>query len=146
MFSFTRLTSATRVSFSCRYLGLSFKLYRQLREQGVQLRAENEQLSQARDVSQVGSSRAHPSPGNDPPVAGAGTRVTERLIVLPRECRCPVFNGPTGISIVQWKEELQVCKHFGTLVPTSLQPLCSLALEVPATQSVMPVLQGQCPQ
>lgn len=56
-----------------------------------------------------------------------------------------VFNGPTDISIVQWKEELQVCVHFGTLVPTSLQPLCSLALEGPAPQSVMPLLQGHSP-
>lgn len=85
---------------------------RQLREQVAQLRVENEQLSQARDALQVGSSRAGPTShasGSDPPVAGAGPHVTERLIVLPRDRRCPMFNGRTGISIVEWKEELQVC-------------------------------------
>lgn len=64
----------------------------QLREQVAQLRAENEQLSQARDVSQAGPSRADPisiAAGGDPPVAGTGPLVTERLIVLPRAVGAP---------------------------------------------------------
>lgn len=79
---------------------------------GEQMTADNEQLSRARDVSQAISSRVDPifiTSGDNPPVAGTGPMVTEWLIVIPRDCRCPMFNGRTGIGIVKWKEELQVC-------------------------------------
>ena len=79
----------------------------QLRELVAQLRTDNEQLSRARDVSQAGPSRADPAPVA--PAAGASSRVTERLVVIPRDRRCPMFNGRTGVGLAEWKEELQVC-------------------------------------
>lgn len=86
----------------------------QLRELVAQLKADNEQLSRARDASQASSSRADPAPitsGDNPSAAAAGASaaVTERLIVIPRDRRCPMFNGRTGAGVSEWKEELQAC-------------------------------------
>ena len=42
------------------------------------------------------------------PSARAAT-VTERLVVVPRDCKYPVFNGKTGIGIAEWMEEIRAC-------------------------------------
>lgn len=82
----------------------------QLRELVAQLKADNERLTQARDASQAGPSRADTAPttsGDNP--SGTGATVTERLLVIPRDRRCPMFNGRTGIGLVEWTEELEAC-------------------------------------
>lgn len=84
----------------------------QLRELVAQLKADNEQLSRVRDASQAGSSRADPASvtsGANPPAVSTSATVTERLVVMPRDRRCTMFNGRTGIGIVEWKEEVQAC-------------------------------------
>lgn len=42
-----------------------------------------------------------PSPADAP--------VTERLVYVPRDRKCPMFRGRTGLSITEWVEEVQVC-------------------------------------
>lgn len=82
----------------------------QLRELVAQLKADNERLSRARDACQVGPSRADTASttsGGNPSGTGAGTMVTERLLVIPRDRRCPMFNGRTGIGLVEWTEEME---------------------------------------
>lgn len=78
----------------------------------VLLKADNEWLCQERDASQTGRSVAAPASsalaGNALP-ADASATVTERLVVVPRDCRCPMFNGKMGISIAEWPEEVQTC-------------------------------------
>ena len=40
---------------------------------------------------------------------GPQPNIVERLLVVPRDRRCPRFNGRTGISIADWIEEVQTC-------------------------------------
>lgn len=35
--------------------------------------------------------------------------VTERFVVIPRDRKCPLFNGKTVMGIVDWTEEVQTC-------------------------------------
>lgn len=45
------------------------------------------------------------------PPTGAAAAVPEQLVVIPRDRRCPMFNGRTGISIAEWVEEVRACMH-----------------------------------
>ncbi|XP_060780518.1 uncharacterized protein LOC132888512 [Neoarius graeffei] len=75
----------------------------QLRDRIAQLTAENERLSQwpATDSGQPQKAAAEPTPI---PQVGA-----ERVVVIPRDRKCPKFNGRTGLKIVEWIEEVQAC-------------------------------------
>lgn len=83
----------------------------QLKELVSQLRADNERLRQEQAAPTGGpggaSSSAFSSP--TPSAGGAAAAVTERLVVIPRDRKCPVFNGRTGIGITDWVEEVQAC-------------------------------------
>lgn len=82
----------------------------QLKELVLQLRADNERLRQERAASPGRHGGAGLSASSGPaPSAGAAAAVTERLVVIPRDRKCPVFNGRTGIGITDWMEEVQVC-------------------------------------
>lgn len=84
----------------------------QLRDLVMQLKADNEQLRQEREASQAGPSAATPvssAPVSMATSADASALVTERLVVVPRDRRCPTFNGKTGISVTEWAEEVQAC-------------------------------------
>lgn len=76
----------------------------ELRELIVQLKADNERLRQG----QAGPSFL-PSTSSAPPVAPSTSSpsVAERLIFVPRDRRCPVFRGRTGIGLSEWVEEVQ---------------------------------------
>lgn len=84
----------------------------QLRDLVLQLRADNERLLQEGAASQAGPSVAASAssvPASNVLPAGASAIVTEKLVVVPRDRRCPMFNGKTGrhISIAEWTEQLQ---------------------------------------
>ncbi|KAI3361630.1 hypothetical protein L3Q82_001997 [Scortum barcoo] len=83
----------------------------QLRELMLQLKADNERLRQEQAALLEGSGGASssPAPVSNAPSAGAAAVVTERLVVIPRDRKCPMFNGKTGIGIAEWIEELQAC-------------------------------------
>lgn len=89
----------------------------QLMELVSQLKADNERLRQERAASPGGSGGAASSaPPSQAPHAGMAAAVTERLVVVPRDRRCPMFNGRTGIGIAEWVEEVQACvraRHLG---------------------------------
>lgn len=93
----------------------------ELRELIAQLRAENEKLRQEHAVVRLsgatsadassGSSDA-PSIANDVAVPQSGNDVaplTERLVFVPRDRKCPQFSGRSGINIEEWVEEAQAC-------------------------------------
>ena len=79
----------------------------QLKELVLQLKADNERLRQERAAPLGGHGVAASSapPGSAPFVGVAA--VTERLVVIPRDRKCP--NGRTGIGIADWVEEVQAC-------------------------------------
>lgn len=81
----------------------------ELRELVAQLKADNERLRQ----EGASTSRDTPTSVVETPVvsspASAGAPLAERLVFIPRDRRCPKFNGRTGISINEWVEEVQAC-------------------------------------
>ncbi|XP_059206995.1 uncharacterized protein LOC131986181 [Centropristis striata] len=70
----------------------------------AQLTADNERLRQG----QAGPS-VLPSTSSAPPVIPptSGPSVAERLIFVPRDRKCPVFRGRTGVGLSEWVEEVQ---------------------------------------
>jgi len=68
----------------------------------LQLKVDNERL-----LGGHGGAASSAPPGSAPFVGVAA--VTERLVVIPRDRKCPVFNGSTGIGIADWVEEVQAC-------------------------------------
>ncbi|KAI7812488.1 hypothetical protein IRJ41_002685 [Triplophysa rosa] len=86
----------------------------ELRELMLQLRAENEKLRQEwATVDQVeieaGPSYTSATSANVPSSATVGDSTTERFVFVPRDRKCPKFNGRTGIGINEWVEEAQAC-------------------------------------
>lgn len=75
-----------------------------LRDQVAQLTAENERLRSERAAS-GSSTGARSSAGPAAPT----TSVTDRLLYIPRDRKCPMFRGHTGISLSEWLEEVEAC-------------------------------------
>ncbi|XP_039525224.1 uncharacterized protein LOC120477621 [Pimephales promelas] len=93
----------------------------ELRELVAQLRADNAKLRQDQALagpSDLGHGSNVPSPSIAPLQAiDVGTIPTERYVFIPRDRRCPKFNGRSGIGINEWVEEAQACmrsRHFST--------------------------------
>lgn len=77
-----------------------------LRRQIQLLRAENEQLQQQANTTadaQAHSSRSNASVSNP----AVGSSVTERIVLLPRERRCSIFNGELDEDIFEWIEDVK---------------------------------------
>lgn len=73
-----------------------------LRDRIAQLTADNERLQQpATDSGQSQEPATTAAP--------AATTAAERVVVIPRDRKCPKFNGRTGLQIVEWIEEVQAC-------------------------------------
>ncbi|KAL4004410.1 P2Y purinoceptor 4 [Sarotherodon galilaeus] len=84
----------------------------QLRDLVAQLKADNEQLRRDRGAvleSGGGAASASFAPVGCIPNVGSQAAVTERFVVVPRDRKCPMFNGRTGINISEWVEEVQAC-------------------------------------
>lgn len=85
----------------------------ELRELVAQLKADNEKLRQERVSAPLLPNNALPSVAEAPATVSqpmsAGATSAERFVFVPRDRRCPKFNGRTGISIDEWVEEVQAC-------------------------------------
>lgn len=84
----------------------------ELRNQIAQLKADNERMRTER-VQVASSSSAGTSSAPAPPT----TPITERLVFIPRDRKCPTFRGRTGISVGEWIEEAQACMRARHLAP-----------------------------
>lgn len=85
---------------------------REMRELVAQLRADNERLRQDQapnDVPDPGAASTSAARPATPRLADGSGSASERFVFVPRERRCPRFNGRTGISIDEWVEEAQAC-------------------------------------
>lgn len=86
----------------------------ELRDLVAQLRAENSSLRQEQRDAQPGSSNIVSSDVPAPsisslPLGGASAIAPERLVFVPRDRKCPYFNGRSSVSITEWVEEAQAC-------------------------------------
>lgn len=84
----------------------------QLKELVLQLKADNERLRQERAASSGpagGAASSSSAPSGPVPSVGVAPAVGERLVVIPRDRKCPIFNGKTGMGIAEWVEEIQAC-------------------------------------
>lgn len=87
----------------------------ELRDLVAQLTADNERLRQGQ-----ASSSAQPSTSVVPPAAPSisSLPVAERLIFVPRDRKCSIFRGRTGIGLSEWMEEVQACMRARRLSPS----------------------------
>ncbi|KAK7909594.1 hypothetical protein WMY93_014278 [Mugilogobius chulae] len=76
----------------------------ELRNQIAQLKADNEKLRQDRAPASASS-----GVGTSAASAAPTTPVIDRLVFVPRDRKCPMFRGRTGISVGEWAEEAQAC-------------------------------------
>lgn len=86
----------------------------ELRELVAQLKADNERLwqAQASPSAQLSTAAAASAAPPAPSLPAA-----ERLIFLPRDRKCPIFRGTTGIGLREWMEEVQACMRARRLSP-----------------------------
>lgn len=92
----------------------------EMRDLLAQLRADNEKLRQERAaVEQLdpGATSASTVWPFTPRSADTGAGVVERFVFVPRDRRCPSFNGRSGISIDEWVEEARACIHICNMTP-----------------------------
>lgn len=90
----------------------------ELRDLVAQLRAENDRLQREQAAAVPGPSAAHLIPAEPHPTPSTTTApVTERLVLVPRDKRCPVFRGRSGIGLQEWIKEAEACmraRHLST--------------------------------
>lgn len=79
----------------------------------LQLRAENEKLRQDRAITDAAEPRPGPSNASsfsiDPPPVNAGIPAAEMFVFIPRDRKCPKFNGRAGMGINEWVDEAEAC-------------------------------------
>lgn len=82
----------------------------ELRDLVAQLKADNERLRQEQAAAVPGPSSV-PSISSVPPTAShtASNPVAERLVFVPRDRRCSMFRGKSGIGLAEWLEEVRAC-------------------------------------
>lgn len=80
-----------------------------LKDRIEQLQADNEQLRQEYGASLDPGGGASQSPASYRNAPSSAPTVSERLVVVPRDRRCPIFNGRTGLGIAEWVEEVEAC-------------------------------------
>nr|XP_046232119.1 uncharacterized protein LOC124052199 [Scatophagus argus]XP_046232120.1 uncharacterized protein LOC124052199 [Scatophagus argus] len=81
----------------------------ELRDLVAQLRTDNERLRQEQVAAVPGSSIASSAPVPSTVSSTLGAPLTERLIFVPRDRKCPIFRGKSGIGLTEWLEEVQAC-------------------------------------
>lgn len=81
----------------------------ELRDLIAQLKADNERLRQERAVGSGTSATPSTSTASSVNPSTAGVSVAERLVFVPRDRKCPMFRGKSGIGLNEWLEEIEGC-------------------------------------
>lgn len=90
----------------------------EMRDLVAQLKADNERLRQEQvpvGVPDPGAASSSASRPVTPCSTGLDASAVERFVFLPRERRCPKFNGRSGIGIGEWVEEAEACMRMRTM-------------------------------
>lgn len=83
----------------------------ELRDLVAQLRAENERLRlEQQTIQSAGTAQVSVAAVADRPSVGeASAETIDRFVFVPRDRKCPKFNGKFGIGISEWVDEVQAC-------------------------------------
>ncbi len=83
----------------------------ELRDLIAQLRAENESLRLEQPTTRsTGTAHVSEATVADGPLLGeASTGTIDRFVFVPRDRKCPKFNGKSCIGINEWVDEVQAC-------------------------------------
>lgn len=78
------------------------------------LRADNFRLQQEQSQTSSPGLRSDPpnmpGPSRCPSISNDSCdTLAERFVFIPRDRRCPKFNGVSGVRIIEWVEEVQTC-------------------------------------
>ncbi|XP_029941466.1 uncharacterized protein LOC115383427 [Salarias fasciatus] len=87
---------------------------KELKELVLQLKADNERLRQEQAAARPGPSTALPTTSAP---STSSISMTERLVFVPRDRKCPMFRGKSGMGLNEWIEEVQACmraRHLST--------------------------------
>ncbi len=87
----------------------------EMRELVAQLRTDNERLRQDRVMTEQLDPGAASTSTARPVASGStdtGAGMVERFMFIPRDRRCPNFNGRSGIGIDEWVEEARACMRI----------------------------------
>lgn len=90
----------------------------EMRELVAQLKADNERLRQERapvELLDPGAASSSVSRPVTPSSVDLNVGTVERFVFIPRERRCPKFNGRSGVGIEEWVEEAQACMRMRTM-------------------------------
>lgn len=90
----------------------------ELRDLVAQLKADNERLRLEQAPENPGPSDAREAAPVPVVPAPVSVPVTERLVFVPRDKKCPMFRGRTGIELNEWIEEAQACMRARHLSST----------------------------
>ncbi|KAL2083706.1 hypothetical protein ACEWY4_021479 [Coilia grayii] len=96
----------------------------ELRDLVTELRAENERLKRdqataavpATEGAQTTSGSTSTAAPSDGPVS-VSDMAPERFLYVPRERKCPIFQGKGGVGILEWIEEVQASLRVRKLSP-----------------------------
>nr|XP_055042796.1 uncharacterized protein LOC129429861 [Misgurnus anguillicaudatus] len=98
----------------------------EMRDLVAQLQLDNERLRQERAAVErpdpvAPSSSAAPSGSaarpSTPRSADVAASTVERFVFIPRDRRCPNFNGRSGVSLDEWLEEARACMRVRNMTP-----------------------------
>lgn len=92
----------------------------EMRDLVAQLRADNERLRQERAAVErpdPGAASTSTAQSSTPRSAVTGADVVERFVFVPRDRRCPNFNGRSGIGVDEWVEEARACMRIRNMTP-----------------------------
>lgn len=90
----------------------------EMRDLVIQLKADNERLRQERapvELLDPGAASGSASRPVTPSSVDSNIGTVERFVFVPRERRCPKFNGRSGIGIEEWVEEAEACMRMRTM-------------------------------
>lgn len=77
----------------------------------MKLQADNERLRQEQAAAVPDPTAAGPSTASSvssvPPTVSAP--MADTLVFLPRDKKCPMFRGRSGIGLTEWLEEVHAC-------------------------------------
>ncbi|KAK7898885.1 hypothetical protein WMY93_019738 [Mugilogobius chulae] len=82
---------------------------RELQEQLKQLKADNERLRQEQSQRTSDANAGSSTQSAVPPATPVQVHSTDRLVFVPRDRKCPMFRGRTGIGLNEWLEEAEAC-------------------------------------